>query len=182
MCYTKQQIEHIVRYYAFEIKRRLYALQKLCSGTNIELPQPPKYLCCHTVRIAKNSLKMEFCLKRELPHLSAGFSVLKCYQHDGNLFSSIGGLFIDDRNGDNSISSCQVETVTKALILRPASLDSFIWYCDHAIRWLDSTYESIQRHLDHLRHQRQHSKNHQLVMEKLAEVESALIAQKLAGI
>lgn len=181
MCYTREQMEHLVKYYETEISHRLRAIHRLCGNTNLEWPQPPTYLLCHTVPITKNVLKMQFRLKREQSSLSAAFQVLKCYQKDGNLFSSIGGLYVDAGDSNTNLSPCQVETVIKALAVRPASIDSFIWYCEHAIRWLDRAYDGMQRHLVHLKQQRESSKNHRRVLERLAEVESALIVQKLSG-
>lgn len=180
MCYTREQIECLVKHYGMEVKRRLYALQKLCSSTNLEWPQPPAYLLCHTIPITKNLLKMQFRLKRGTSSLTASFQVLKCYQGDGSSFSSIGGLFVEDAN-DSNLCSMQVETLVKALAVRPAAIDSFIWYCEHVICWLDRVYDGLQRHLVHLRQQRESSKSHRRVLERLAEVESALIAQKLSG-
>lgn len=183
--YTNEQIFYFLFYRMKRIHHALDRLQSFLRSHNIAVPQPPRRLMRHHVRIRKDRIRLELWLQKETDGLSLHLDLTE-RGSAGNYFPSRSMHapsfdYTHPPGKPMSQNASAADHIAKVMAVRPKSVDSVLWYFGEIERWLEHVQRRLEEHRQHLQNQRCLSRRHRRFLEALREVEDELLVDRIGS-
>lgn len=183
--YTNEQIFYFLFYRMKRIHHALDRLRSFLRSNNISVPQPPRRLMRHHVRVRKDRIRLELWLEEETDGLSLHLDLTErgstgdYYRSRSMHAPSLD--YTDPPSKPMNHNASAANHIARVMAVRPRSVDSVLWYFGEIERWLEHVQRRLEEHRHHLQDQRRLSRGHRRFLEALREVENELLVERIGG-